>query len=121
MNDKVISFPGAEPLPENPIQIKDDPLRHTRFCQHGRISLDEHQRVVSCRDCAAVLDPFEFLRDNARTLQRAWSNHAVAHRKVHELTERIEALTKEHKRLQGKVARLREKVPTLDVRGEDRL
>lgn len=121
MTEKVISFPGAEPLPENLIQIKDDPLRYTRHCRHDRISLDEHQRVVSCLDCSAVLDPFEFLSNNARTLQRAWSNYAAATRKVQELTDRIAALAKEQKSLQGKVSRLREKVPTVEVRGKDRL
>lgn len=116
---KVLSFPGAEPLPENLIALHDS--ARTLFCHHERIALDEHTRSVTCRQCARVLDPFDFLRHNARTLQMAWRNHASASAKVDELTARIEVLSKEHKRLQGKVARLREKVPALDVRGKDRL
>lgn len=121
MTDKILSFPGAEPLPENLVELKDDTQRLMRYCEHGRITLDEHQRTVGCRDCGAILDPFNFLRDNARTLQRAWINHGLAQRKVKELTDRIEALNKERESLQGKVRRLREKVPVVDVRGKDRL
>lgn len=35
----------------------------TGFCRHGRRSLDEADRTVTCSDCGAVLDPFnELLR-----------------------------------------------------------
>lgn len=119
MSDTVVSFPGAEPLPENLIQRVDkDPWSH---CQHGRITLDEHQRSVTCRDCGRVLDPFQFLQQQADLLRRAWSNHDSAQHKVQELVDRIAALKKEHDSLLGKVRRLKEKMPVVDVRGKDRL
>lgn len=119
VSDKIIQLPGTEALPENPVQAEDrDRYSH---CGHARITLDEHQRTVNCRDCGRVLDPFGFLQHNARTLQRAWQNYEIVNRKVSELNERIAALSKEHKSLQGKVSRLREKVPTVDVRGKDKL
>lgn len=119
MNGKVVSLPGAEPLPENLLQASDrDPWSH---CAHGRITLDVHERTVNCRDCGRVLDPFQFLQKQADLLQRAWSNHDAAKRKVQELVDRIHALKKEHDSLQGKVRRLKEKMPVVDVRGKDRL
>jgi peptidoglycan hydrolase CwlO-like protein len=118
MNDKVVTFPGAEPLPENLLQVTDkDPWSH---CAHGRITLDAHQRTVNCRDCGRVLDAFQFLETQAALLQRAWSHHAAAQRKLQELTDRISALKKEHDSLQGKVRRLKDKLPVVDVRGKDR-
>lgn len=119
MNDNVTTFPGKDPLPENLIQREDkDPWSH---CQHGRITLDEHQRTVNCRDCGRVLDPFNFLSMQAGLLQRAWQHHDMAKHKLQELTDRIGALKKEHDSLLGKVRRLKEKMPVVDVRGKDRL
>lgn len=123
-NDKIVNFPGTEPLPANLIET-NDPQRF-KFCKsdHGSIMLDEHLRTVTCRDCGKVLDPFDFLKQNARTLQRAWQNHASAKQKVSELMDRIETLNKELVSVQGKVRRAKEKLPpesALDVRGSDKL
>lgn len=122
MNDeseKVVQIRSAEALPENLITA-DDKDRYS-VCRHERITLDEHQRTVNCRGCGRVLDPFQFLQHESHLLQRAWANHDIAARKVTELSERISVLTKEYTSLKGKVARLREKMPTIDVRGKDRL
>jgi hypothetical protein len=121
MNDKVVTFPGAEPLPENLIQREEDHLGRTRYCTHGRITLDEHQRLVNCADCGAVLDPFQFLLKQAELLQRAWDNHRMAARKVEELNASISNLKAEEKRLKGRVARAKAAQPVIDTRGKDRL
>lgn len=121
MNDKVISFPGAEPLPENLLQREEDPKRWTRFCTHGRITLDEHQRLVNCAECGAVLDPFQFLLKQADLLQRAWANHRMAAAKVEELNTSISNLKTEEKRLKGRVARAKAAQPVIDTRGKDKL
>lgn len=116
-SDKVVSFPGAEPLPENPITVTGAPT----FCDHEAITLDEHQRQVHCTRCNAVLDAFDFLRHNARTLQRAWQNYRIVQSKASELQDRVEVLAKEHRRLAAQVKRLQEKTAPLQVRGKDLL
>jgi uncharacterized small protein (DUF1192 family) len=116
---KIVAFPGQEPLPENPLTIEEP--KHRVYCSHESVSLDEHLRVVNCRQCGAVLDAFSFLRNNARTVQMAWRNHRMVTNKVAELQERIEVLERERKRLSAQVKRLQEKAPSLDVRGKDRL
>ena len=121
MSDKVVTFPGAEPLPENLIRREDDPKRHTRFCTHGRITLDEHQRLVNCADCSAVLDPFQFLLKQADMLQRAWDHYRMASRKVEELNTSIANLQAEEKRLKARVRRAKETQPVIDTRGKDKL
>lgn len=118
-SDKVIAFPSAEPLPENPIAIEKPPSYN--YCRHESVSLDEHNRVVNCVKCGAVLDPFNFLHENARTIQTAWDHHRQVMAKVHEIGERLQVLVKEEKRLKGRVRTLKEKVPVLDTRGKDRL
>lgn len=119
-DDKIINFPGAEELPENPVRLINSGKPYS-FCNHARISLDEHKRTVDCMDCGAVLDPFSFLRDQARTLQLAWSNYRTTSAKVQEINERIETLNKELASVQGKVRRAKEKVPVIEVRGKSML
>jgi uncharacterized small protein (DUF1192 family) len=119
VSDKVVSFPGAEPLPENLIQVADS--KPHNYCQHGTITLDPHKRLVECSVCGAVLDPFDFLEQQARLLQRAWQHHGMAQAKVTELNTSIGNLQTELKRLKGQVARARDKVPAIDVRGKDKL
>lgn len=121
MSDKVVIFPGAEPLPPNLIEREDDQKRFTRFCTHGRITLDEHNRLVNCADCAAVLDPFQFLMKQADLLQRAWDNYRMASRKVEELSTSISNLKTEEKRLKARVQRAKETQPVIDTRGKDKL
>ncbi len=115
--DKVITFPGGEDLPENPLKL--DSSKPYNYCKHPRISLDDHKRTVDCIDCGAVLDPFDFLRGQARTLQDAWDRYKSVSLKVDELNKRAEILAKELASLQGKVRRAKEKLPVINVRGED--
>jgi hypothetical protein len=121
MNDKVVSFPGAEPLPENLIQRQDDLRRRMHYCTHGRITLDAHNRLVTCAECGATLDPFQFLLQQADLLQRAWANHRMAAAKVDELNTSIGNLQAEEKRLKGRIRRAKETQPVIDTRGKDRL
>lgn len=121
MSDKVVTFPGAEPLPENLIERKEDPKRYTRYCHHARITLDEHNRLVNCAECGATLDPFQFLLQQADLLQRAWANHRMAAKKVEDLNTSIANLQAEEKRLKGRVRRAKEAQPVIDTRGKDKL
>ena len=121
MNDKIVTFPGAEPLPENLIQRQEDPKRYTRYCDHGRITLDEHNRLVSCAECGATLDPFQYLLKQADVLQRAWTNYRIAAKKVEDLSTSISNLLAEEKRIKGRVRRAKEAQPVIDTRGKDRL
>ena len=108
-DDKVIhAFPGSE-LPENPLQIEQRDPRLPYYCEHADVRLSEHDRTIHCAKCRATLDPFNFVRDNARTIQRAWQSHKEATRIVGELNDRIGALKKEEQRLRAQVKRLQDK------------
>lgn len=113
MSEKVVQFPGAESLPENPISITPAPFG---FCNHELITLDEHRRLVICSQCDRAIDPYDYLLGNARTLQRAWTNYAELQRRASAKVESIEALERTEKNLKAKVARLKEKVPPINTR-----
>lgn len=120
MSDKVISFPVGDELPENPVKLTNSGKPYS-FCKHERISLDEHKRTVDCMDCGIVLDPFNFLRYQAETLQRAWTNYRTVTAKIQELNTSIETLNKELASVQGKVRRAKEKLPVIDLSGKSTL
>ena len=116
MSDKIISFPGAEPLPENPITVEREGFK---YCAHDRITLDEHSRTVRCTDCSKVFDPFSYLLSNALSIQRAWMTHKDVMRKAAEKNESVEALAKEEKRLKARVKTLKDKAePSIDIKGK---
>ncbi|MGE4243662.1 hypothetical protein [Ramlibacter sp.] len=120
MTDRIVTFPGAEKpeLPENPLRIESSNPKPHGWCEHARITLDPYQRVVICGDCRQVLDPFNFLRDNAKTLQRAWDNHRACTAMVAELNDRIGVLKAEEDRTKARLRRLRDKEQPLDTRGK---
>lgn len=116
MSEKIINFPGSEPIPENPITVEREGFA---YCSHDRITLDEHARSVRCTDCGKVFDPFSYLLSNALSIQRAWLSHKEVMRKASEKMESVEALTKEEKRLKARVKLLKEKAePSIDIKGK---
>lgn len=121
MTDKILNFPSAESVPENPLQWERDQA----YCQHDQVTLDEHSRMINCRKCGATLEPFNFLVTNALTIQSAWSSYRQVMAKVKETHDRIDVLTKELKRLQGRVRTLQRKESdaggVLELRGKSTL
>ena len=119
MTDNVTQFPGAEALPENPLQMAPRPGLFS-YCQHESVVLDDVRRTVQCADpkCGAVLDPFDFLKHNAQVIQRAWSAHRAVMLQANQVTERVHALKKEEQRLRAMVKRLQDKSGSVvNVRG----
>lgn len=113
--DKVIQAFPAKELPECPVDEAQRPWRH---CDHGRITLVEHDRAVICQDCGATLDAFRYLLDGARAIRRGWQDYRHVASLVKEKRTQIEALEKERRRLASQVRRLKEKSSpnVLDVR-----
>jgi hypothetical protein len=114
MSDNVTAFPGADGLPENPLQVAP---RHLGFCNHPSVILDEHDRTVRCAEpkCGATLDAFDFLRSNARTIERAWASYRTVSREAEEVANRVHALKKEEARLRAQVKRLQDKTGSVLV------
>lgn len=114
-DEKIIqAFPPKE-LPECPV---DEARPKWGYCDHGRITLVEHDRAVLCQDCGRSLDPFQYLLDGARAIRRGWADHRHAVQLIKEKREQLETLEKERKRLAAQVKRMKDKTVgyVLDVR-----
>ena len=115
-DDTVVKFPGSDALPDQTITIKKEPYS---FCRHESITLDSHNRMANSAKCGTVIEPFNFLLNNAAVLSRAWQDHDEVKRRVGELLDRVEFLKKEKARLEGQVKRIKEKVPVINTRNRE--
>jgi len=115
-DDKILTFPGSEPLPENSLVLVEK--RDLSFCQHPVITLDDHERVVRCDKCGKVFDPFTFLREQARRIQTAWQQHRQVMNAVHDKSASVSKLLAEEKRLRAQVRRLKDKTDPIDLHAE---
>lgn len=115
MTDNVTAFPGAGDLPTNLLEVKPD----HGYCQHPRILADEHTRTVNCLECGATLDPFNFVRQQAVLISRAWDRHRHVIGEANQIAERVHALKKEEQRLRAMVKRLQEKLPGATIRNRE--
>lgn len=117
-DEKVIhAFKAPEDIPPCPMDVKSSsPVYH---CSHPSLEIDTHERSIRCTKCGAMLDPFDYLAKNGLSIQEAWRNHDLMRRRIREMHESIERLTKEEKRLKAAIRRAKEKMPVqLDVRGK---
>lgn len=115
-DDKVIALPGAREVPECTLTIE---RQRFNLCNHDRITLDEHRRVIRCTDCEKVFDPFSYMLSHANTITRAWSDYRSMQQRLSEKEATIEALAKEERRLKARVKTLKDKTePGFDIKGK---
>lgn len=113
MSDNIRAFPGAD-IPEQTLSVEREPFG---FCNHDKITMDEHSRTVRCAKCNKVFDPFDFLKNEVRRLQGAWDDYRQVRQKVSDGLERVEVLKREEARLKGRIKTARAKAePVIDVR-----
>ena len=62
-DDKVVPFvPGVPSM-----AFRETATNAKRaFCQHWRIAVDGSEPIIECRDCGAIVDPYQWLRQSIR-------------------------------------------------------
>ena len=109
-------FPGAE-IPEQTLSVE---RKYRGFCQHEKITLDEHSRTVRCVACSKVMDPFNFLLYEVSRLQDAWERNRQVRKDTSDLIDRVETLKKEEARLKARIKTAKAKVePAFSVRSRE--
>lgn len=108
MSDNVIGFPSSSELPENPLKIAPARLM---YCSHDSIVIDMHTRTIQCADikCGAVLDPFSYLCNNAKTIGRGWEHYREMERRAGEISGRVNLMLREEQRLKSMLKRMQDK------------
>ena len=84
MNKKIIDF--------NPSRLPLKPKKN-KFCQHRYVWVVEKTRMLTCRDCEADIEPFDFVLE--------WANSGAI------LNNNRKWLLNEKKRLQARVVELK--------------
>lgn len=115
-DSNIRKFPGTE-LPEQTLTASKN---WHNFCEHKKISLDDHSRTVRCAACDQVFDPFDFLQKEVTRLQRAWEDHKHVQRSLNDLRDGVESLKKEEARLKARIRTAKAKVaPVIDMRNRE--
>ena len=111
-DSNIRKFPGNE-LPEQTLTATKN---WHNFCEHKKISLDDHSRTVRCAACDQVFDPFDFLQKEVARLQRAWEDHKHVQKSLNDLRDGVE----EEARLKARIRTAKAKVaPVIDVRNRE--
>ncbi len=82
---------------------RDPPIEsrgYPRKCLHKRVVLDYERRILECRDCQAVVDPFEYCASLAVEMDRYNQSRQA-------LTTEIDYLRKTHDELKNDVRNLK--------------
>lgn len=107
----MIVLDGTESKDSNIINIHGEPLemkeieRKSDFCSshHKKINVDEHERMIVCRECGKVIDPFNYIlgwaREGTRRMQRLDAMDAEIRTKHQQLEEVKTALAREKARV----------------------
>jgi hypothetical protein len=111
----VVAFKPSD-IGEPPMTIKRVDFN---FCKHTRIEADDHTRTLICHECNATLDPYNFVRQSAITIQQAWERHAYTKKELAELVDRVANLKKEEARIKSRINTARSKLPVISTRGSE--
>ena len=76
------------------------------FCSHEHITVDEHERLIECDRCGAVLDPFEYLWSSAVKENNQFATLSWLNIEVKRIQEEKENLLKEIAKLKAQRRRL---------------
>lgn len=75
-------------------------------CRHSHVMLDELRRVVECKKCKQIIDPYDFVYQIAAQEVRLRNNAALYRDEISGLMKEIESLKKQKSNLSRQVKRL---------------
>lgn len=93
----------------------DDQLQLRRaftagFCAHPRAAIDEGNRSLSCRQCGAPLDPFDFLLRLATSTERWISARKDIERRTHKAEATLQRLLADERNTRARLRTLNRKL-----------
>ena len=90
-------------------QMSLKPVRTQGFCRCQRVFVDKQTRMLRCQKCDRVIDPFDYLWQQA-IMQEGEAMSLKGARHEHErLDKEIEELKRQKRNLQAQVRRLKKK------------
>ncbi|WP_129544396.1 hypothetical protein [Serratia sp. 1D1416] len=77
--------------------------RLSRRCAHGAVSVSEHERKVTCRQCGAVIDSFDYLLALAKGETKLDWELRVLRGEIKQHREGLEKLKREEVNCKGRI------------------
>lgn len=95
-DDKVISFPTS---------INLIPKRAEVFCRCSQVFVIEKTRMLECQKCGKVIEPFDFLYEQAKKQQNKVFSIEHARHELKQLTKEVEELKRKKRNLKASINR----------------
>lgn len=99
----IIEF--IKPNKESQFSLSGDKVKE-HVCRHSHVMLDELRRVVECKTCKQIIDPYDFVYQIAAKEVRLRNNAALYRDEISGLMKEIESLQKQKSNLSRQVKRL---------------
>lgn len=93
---KLTSIKGGK---EGSIEIK----RHTTVCRHWNLIIDIKSRSISCKNCGAIVDPFEHICQWAEEEHKTALNLIGLKHEEKQLETKVEELKAKEKRIKARI------------------
>ena len=108
MSENVYQFPkfAVRADHERTISLAKNP---GEFCKHLSVIADAHQRTITCANCKAVVDAFDFVNSIAKLIARAVSELKFIRNETQHAGKELEELKKEAQNLKSRIKRAKGK------------
>jgi hypothetical protein len=86
--------------------IRHSPSAPRQYCKHHAITVDVHNRAITCRDCGATVDPFDYLNSWAEKEERSVTAIVGLRKEAEGLKAEIDILKRERAAEKSKLDRI---------------
>lgn len=107
---KILTFPSKGDEPRNLTNFLYERAERP-FCRHSAIQVNEKERAVRCRNCGAVVDPFEWMLSVAKQETQLADNVKALRREEAQRRQNIEKLIQIERNAKSRIRRAGNKSP----------
>ena len=102
----VVPFRVAKSLLESHVKKPVPPK--SQYCRHRHSEMDSLERTVTCTDCGATLDPFDWMERTLDENARYWREQSELKKEIGSLHKKVEELKDEEKRVKARLRNARD-------------
>ena len=94
-NSKIIKF--------DPSRLPLRTVKNNKFCNHHYVYILERERMLKCRDCGSIINPFDFVWEWAISGEIIKNNRKWLLKEVKRLREKVDELKREERNTKARL------------------
>ncbi|MED0056229.1 ead/Ea22-like family protein [Escherichia marmotae] len=100
----IVLFPVKEDDPRNQVNFLYEPSERP-YCHHASVRVDEKERQVRCKNCGAVVEPFDWMLSVAKRETRLADDVRLLRQEEQERRKNIEKLIQIERNAKARIRR----------------